>query len=122
MRIKRALVAATVAGGVAIAGAGLGTGLAAAATPTPTVTASVTATQADHQQPNNNQGPRPGPGNYQPGHNNQGHPPVGWRPGPVQRPDHNSFNYWGQQVTPQWQPQYHQWGFWFFGFWIPVSF
>lgn len=99
MRIKRALVAATVAGGVAVAGAGLGTGLAAASTP------NIAAAQADHQQ-------RPG--------QNQ-HPPAGWTPGPVQRPDHNSFNYWGQQVTPQWHPEYHQWGFWFFGFWIPVN-
>ncbi|WP_018177233.1 hypothetical protein [Jongsikchunia kroppenstedtii] len=116
MRIKRALVAATVAGGVAIAGAGLGTGLAAAATP------NVAATQADHQQPSNHAQPGQNNNHGQPGqNNNQGRPPAGWRPGPVQRPNHDTFNYWGQQVTPQWHPQYHQWGFWFFGIWIPVN-
>ncbi len=27
---------------------------------------------------------------------------------------------WGQWVQPAWNPWFNQWGFWLFGFWIPL--
>ncbi len=40
-------------------------------------------------------------------------PPGGqWAGGPI--------NYWGYQETPLWDPGFNQWGFWFFGVWIPL--
>lgn len=56
--------------------------------------------------------------------------PWGWGPpprpdfyGPLPPPDGippAPFNYWGQTVTPVWDRGYNQWGFWFFGVWIPL--
>ena len=40
-------------------------------------------------------------------------PPGGpWNYGPI--------NYWGYQETPFWNPQFNQFGFNFFGVWIPL--
>jgi hypothetical protein len=40
-------------------------------------------------------------------------PPGGeWRDGPI--------NYYGYQETPMWNPQFNQWGFDFFGVWVPL--
>ncbi|MGB9250992.1 MAG: chitin-binding protein, partial [Mycobacterium sp.] len=40
-------------------------------------------------------------------------PPGGsWNYGPI--------NYWGYQETPVWNPQFNQFGFDFFGVWIPL--
>jgi hypothetical protein len=40
-------------------------------------------------------------------------PPGGvWGYGPI--------NYYGYQETPIWDPGFNQWGFWFFGVWIPL--
>lgn len=40
-------------------------------------------------------------------------PPGGhWGYGPI--------NYWGYQETPYWNPAFNQWGFDFFGVWIPL--
>ena len=40
-------------------------------------------------------------------------PPGGrWAYGPI--------NYWGYNETPVWDPGFNQWGFWFFGVWIPL--
>ncbi len=40
-------------------------------------------------------------------------PPGGpWNYGPI--------NYWGYQETPMWNPGFNQWGFNFFGVWIPL--
>ena len=58
-------------------------------------------------------------------------PPPGWRGGPPPpgmdwrnidqaRADHQSFNYKGIWVTPQWRDYTQNWGFWFFGLWIPL--
>ena len=44
-------------------------------------------------------GPLPGPGGP-------------WIGGPI--------NFWGYQETPVWDPGFNQWGFWFFGVWIPL--
>lgn len=40
-------------------------------------------------------------------------PPGGrWTGGPI--------NYWGYQETPMWNQGFNQWGFNFFGVWIPL--
>ena len=40
-------------------------------------------------------------------------PPGGyWNNGPI--------NYWGYEETPVWNPGFNQWGFDFFGVWIPL--
>ncbi|OBK78666.1 hypothetical protein [Mycobacterium sp. 1274761.0] len=53
----------------------------------------------------------------------KGSPPWGWGPPPAYhwpggppRP----FNYWGYDVTPEWNIGFHQWGIWLFGLWIPI--
>jgi hypothetical protein len=40
--------------------------------------------------------------------------PDPWGPPPA------PINYWGFQEQPVWDPGYNQWGFWFFGIWIPL--
>jgi hypothetical protein len=42
------------------------------------------------------------------------------QPGAVKRPDLGTFTFRGQQVTPGYDPYKDSWGFWFFGFWVPV--
>src|SRR5271165_949332 len=44
----------------------------------------------------------------------QGPPPPPWAPPPP------PFDYYGQQVNPVFDPGFQQWGFWFFGIWIPL--
>ena len=73
-------------------------------------------------------GPGGGPGGPQwPG----GGDDHGWRPGPPPRDlgwrgidqgrfDHQPFNYGGNWVTPVFDPGFNNWGFWFFGVWIPL--
>src|SRR3954462_238829 len=40
--------------------------------------------------------------------------PDPWGPPPA------PINYWGFQEQPVWDQGYNQWGFWFFGIWIPL--
>ena len=40
--------------------------------------------------------------------------PEAWGPPPP------PINYWGFNEQPIWDPGYNQWGFWFFGIWIPL--
>ena len=40
--------------------------------------------------------------------------PDAWGPPPA------PINYWGFQEQPTWDTGYNQWGFWFFGIWIPL--
>jgi hypothetical protein len=57
-------------------------------------------------------------------------PPWGWGappPPPWDGPLPDPFgpppppiNYWGFQEQPVWDPGYNQWGFYFFGIWIPL--
>jgi hypothetical protein len=55
----------------------------------------------------------------------------GWHPGPPPpdlswrgidqgRFDHQPFNWGGNWVTPVFDPGFGNWGFWFFGVWIPL--
>ena len=59
--------------------------------------------------------------------------PAPWGPGAPPRPDWNRplpppggqwgygpINYWGYQENPMWNPGFNQWGFNFFGVWIPL--
>ena len=42
--------------------------------------------------------------------------PPAWGPPPP------PINYFGFDEQPIWDPGYNQWGFWFFGIWIPLPF
>jgi hypothetical protein len=49
-------------------------------------------------------------------------PPPAWD-GPLPDPwgpPPPPINYWGFQEQPVWDQGYNQWGFWFFGIWIPL--
>ena len=43
-----------------------------------------------------------------------GPPPPPWAPPPP------PFEYWGQTVTPVFDADFGQWGFWFFGIWVAL--
>ena len=47
-------------------------------------------------------------------------PDLGWRGIDQGRFDHQPFNYNGSWVTPIFNPDFNNWGFWFFGIWIPL--
>ncbi|WP_396836787.1 hypothetical protein [Mycobacterium sp. ITM-2016-00318] len=59
-----------------------------------------------------------------------GLPPWGWGAPPPPRwngplppawgPPPPPIDYFGYQEQPVWDPGYNQWGFWFFGIWIPL--
>ncbi len=97
MRIKKIVMGTVVAGGVGLASLGAGAGIASAAPATQVQT---------HQQYVQN-APRAAA-------------PIA-QPGPVRRPDHKAFNYRGHTVTPTFDQHHHAWGFWFFGFWVPLG-
>jgi hypothetical protein len=40
--------------------------------------------------------------------------PEAWGPPPP------PINYWGYNEQPVWDQGYNQWGFYFFGIWIPL--
>ncbi|GAA1461161.1 hypothetical protein [Williamsia maris] len=96
MRIKKIVMGTVVAGGVGLASLGAGAGVAAAA---PHAPAQSTTQQYVQSAPVT---------------------PVS-QPGPVRRPDNKPFTYRGQHVTPVFDQSHHAWGFWFFGFWIPIA-
>ncbi|MDV3124852.1 hypothetical protein M1247_08005 [Mycobacterium sp. 21AC1] len=62
-----------------------------------------------------------GPGGPDRG-NNWGPPPpnLAWRGIDQGRFDHQPFNYNGQWVSPFFNPDFNNWGFWLFGIWIPL--
>jgi hypothetical protein len=45
---------------------------------------------------------------------------LGWRGIDQGRYDHQPFNYNGAWVTPAFNQDYNNWGFWFFGIWVPL--
>ncbi|GAA1887177.1 MAG: hypothetical protein INR72_08220 [Williamsia herbipolensis] len=94
MRIKKIVVGTLAAGGIGLASLGAGAGIASAA-PTHQVTQQQQQQQWQQQRPTS-------------------------QPGAVKRPDHRAFTYRGQRVQPQYSAAHHGWGFWFFGFWVPV--
>jgi hypothetical protein len=68
-------------------------------------------------------GPGGGPGYHGgPGGPEWGPPPpdLGWRGIDQGRLDHQPFNYNGNWVQPIYNQDYNNWGFWFFGIWIPL--
>lgn len=97
MKIKRILISTVAAGGIGLASLGAGAGVASAAPSAPAHT---------YQQTVQN-GPQFGT-------------PVA-QPGPVRRPDNKPFDYRGHHVTPVFDQHHHAWGFWFFGFWVPLA-
>jgi hypothetical protein len=67
-------------------------------------------------------GPPPPGGPSPKDHNPAWRPPLpdqGWR-GIDDRRDHQPFNYNGSWVTPIYNPDFNNWGFWFFGIWFPL--
>lgn len=92
--MKKLAVGTVAAGSIGLASLGVGAGVASAA-PVHQVT------QQQHHQQWQQQRPTS-------------------QPGAVKRPDHRAFTYRGQRVTPQYSAVHHGWGFWFFGFWVPV--
>lgn len=64
-------------------------------------------------------GPGPSPGDHNPA---WGPPPPdqGWRGIDDGRRDHQPFNYNGSWVTPIYNADFNNWGFWLFGIWIPI--
>ncbi len=84
---------------------------------------------ADQAHPPGDQGGPGGPGGPSPwwpaagDHNPAWGPPPpdqGWRGIDDGRRDHQPFNYNGSWVTPIYNPDFNNWGFWFFGIWIPL--
>jgi len=74
----------------------------------------------DGPPPGDHRGPDgPSPWDHNPG---WGPPPPdqAWRGIEQGRFDHQPFNYNGLWVNPVFQPDFNQWGFWFFGIWIPL--
>jgi hypothetical protein len=47
-------------------------------------------------------------------------PDLAWRGIDQGRFDHQPFNYNGSWVTPIFNPDFNNWGFWLFGLWIPL--
>lgn len=94
VNVKKLAVGTVAAGSIGLASLGVGAGVAAAA-PAHQVT------QQQHQQQWQQQRPT-------------------GQPGAVKRPDHRAFTYRGHRVQPQYNAAHHGWGFWFFGFWVPV--
>ncbi|MCT7659737.1 hypothetical protein [Mycobacterium deserti] len=47
-------------------------------------------------------------------------PGLAWRGIDQGRIDRQPFNYNGNWVTPVFNPQFNNWGFWLFGLWIPL--
>jgi hypothetical protein len=47
-------------------------------------------------------------------------PDLAWRGIDDGRRDHQPFNYNGNWVEPIYSPIFNNWGFWFFGIWIPL--
>jgi hypothetical protein len=45
---------------------------------------------------------------------------MGWRGIDQGRFDHQPFNYNGSWVTPSFNQDYNNWGFWFLGIWVPL--
>jgi hypothetical protein len=132
MNLNRLVAGAAIAGAVGAAALGTGSGLANAA-PTPVPDHHGTATPVDYHGPG---GPAPWRGDAHRGYFNgapwgRGPAPWGWgappRPawgGPLPPPGarwaSGPINYWGYQETPIWNPGFNQWGFNFFGVWIPL--
>jgi hypothetical protein len=62
-----------------------------------------------------------GPGWQQGGWGGPPPPPdLAWRGIDQGRFDHQPFNYNGAWVNPIFNPDFNNWGFWFFGIWIPL--
>jgi hypothetical protein len=93
MRFKKAMARTVATGAIGLASLGVG-GAVAEAAATPTTTSSH-ATAGDDQRTIS-------------------------QPGAVKRPDLGSFTFRGRQVTPVFDQYKRGWGFWFFGFWVPV--
>jgi hypothetical protein len=146
MKLNQLAAGAAIAGALGVAALGAGTGLANAA-PLPTAPGPVPTSPVDFHGPRGpgvpiDHGPG-GPGGPGPWHGDPqrgyfrgapwGNGPAPWGYGAPPRPAWGGplpppggrwvggpVNYWGYQQTPIWNPGFNQWGFWFFGVWVPL--
>jgi len=135
MNAKRLVGTSVIAAGLVISGltAGLGT---ATAQPQP-CNPQFCGGPGNHGGPGDHPGGPPGGWDRGPGgpgrpddrgpspwdHNAHWGPPppdLSWRGIDQGRFDHQPFNYNGNWVTPIFNPDFNNWGFWFFGIWIPI--
>ena len=49
-----------------------------------------------------------------------GQPPAVQWSGPPPWVTPHPINYWGYNATPVWDDNFHGWGIWLFGLWIPI--
>ncbi|MDT5372141.1 MAG: hypothetical protein QOC62_6572 [Mycobacterium sp.] len=49
-----------------------------------------------------------------------GAPPAFQWSGPPPWVDPHPINYWGYNATPVWDDNFHGWGIWLFGAWVPI--
>jgi hypothetical protein len=137
MKLNHLIAGVSIAGALGAAALGMGTGLAnAAPSPVPVPNSHGVAAPIDYHGPGRPGGPAPWQGDAHRGYFNGapwGHGPAPWgwgtppRPawgGPLPSPGARwaggPINYWGYQETPVWNPGFNQWGFNFFGVWIPL--
>jgi hypothetical protein len=124
MNLKTVIAGASLASGVSLALMGLGSGVANAAPPGPGDFRGPGGPRGDWGRPD-----RPDWRGHQPPWG-EGPAPWGWGPpppppwqGPIPPPwasPPSPFQYFGQWVNPVFDPGFQQWGFWFFGIWIPL--
>jgi hypothetical protein len=133
MRINQIAATAVLGCALGAAGVGVGAGIANAAPPCPP------GVQCQGGRGGGPGGP-PGDFNRHGGDDWRGRfhdapwgdglPPWGWGAPPPPRwngplppawgPPPPPIDYFGYQEQPVWDPGYNQWGFWFFGIWIPL--
>ncbi|PHV65599.1 hypothetical protein [Williamsia muralis] len=94
MQVKKAFTRTVATGAIGLASLGVG-GAVAEATAAPAATSSTTTQEGPTRTTTSS-------------------------PGAVKRPDLATFTFRGQEVTPTYDRYKRGWGFWFFGFWVPV--
>ena len=142
MNLKKIAAQAGIAGALGFAALGVGAGLAHADPPSWPVPGPAApghdrdwGYDSDWGYDRDNRGAYPADWNGWHGHWvnapwGAGPAPWGWGPPPAPAwsgplppawgPPPPTFNYWGYNVQPVWDPGYNQWGFWLFGVWIPL--
>ena len=137
MNFKQAIAGAAIGCTLGITGIGLGSGVGNAAPCDPAPGVQCGPGGPGGPPPHSHPGappPRPGDNDWRgrfhgaPWGNDL--PPWGWGAPPAppwdgplpdpSGPPPAPINYWGFQEQPVWDQGYNQWGFWFFGIWIPL--
>jgi hypothetical protein len=125
MRAKHRTRASALAIGITVAGLTVGAASAVADPPNPCGFQSCQGPGAQRGPDGQRGGPSGGPQQRGDNDDRSWHPPPpppdgAWRNIDQGRFDHQPFNYMGNWVTPVFDAGFNNWGFWFFGIWIPV--